>query len=90
MSVYLGTGQSLRIITQLQTVGVLINEVPLYPAQWLERLPCEREVMALIPAHDRPKFLKLEVVASPFGAQDYENGTTTFNWSMAYLLPNAK
>ena len=46
-------------------------------AYWLERLPREREVVAWIPGPDRPKSLKLVVVAFPLGAQDYRNNTTT-------------
>ena len=34
-------------------------------AKWLERPPREREVMGSIPVRDRPKSLKLVVVAFP-------------------------
>ena len=44
---------------------------------WLERPPHEREVTGSIPGRDRPKSLKLVVVAFPFGAQNYGNTTTT-------------
>ena len=46
-------------------------------AKWLERLPYEREVMGSIPVRDRPKSLKLVVVAFPLGAQDYGNSIMT-------------
>ena len=39
--------------------------------------PCEQEVMGSIPGRDKPKSFKLVVVASPVGAQDYGNSTTT-------------
>ena len=45
-------------------------------ALWLERPPREREVVGSIPGRDRPKSLKLVVVAFPLGAQDYGNSTT--------------
>ena len=44
---------------------------------WLERSPREREVLDSIPGRDRPKSLKLVVVAFPLGAQDYGNSTAT-------------
>ena len=37
-----------------------------------------REVVALIPGRDRPKCLKLVVVAFPFGPPDYGNSTQAF------------
>ena len=37
----------------------------------------EREVMGLIPGHNRLNSLKLVVVAFPIGAQDDGNSTTT-------------
>ena len=46
-------------------------------AQWLEHLPREREYVGSIPGRDRPKSLKVVVVASPLGAQDYWNSTAT-------------
>ena len=39
--------------------------------------PRKREVVGSVPSHDRPKSLKLVVVAFPLGAQDYGNSTTT-------------
>ena len=45
-------------------------------ASWLERPPRER-VVGSIPGRDRPKSLKVVVVAFPFGAQDYGNSITT-------------
>ena len=44
---------------------------------WLECLPHEREIVGSIPGCDRPKSLKLVVVAFSLGAQDYGNSTTT-------------
>ena len=41
-------------------------------ASWLERL----KVVGSIPSRDRPKSLKVVVMAFPLGAQDYENSTT--------------
>ena len=35
----------------------------------LLEMPCEREVVGLIPGHDRPKSSKLVVEASPLGVQ---------------------
>ena len=46
-------------------------------ALWLERPTSEREVVGSIPGRERPKSLKLVVVASPLGAQDDGNSTTT-------------
>ena len=46
-------------------------------AKWLEGLPNEREFVGSIPGRDRPKLLKLVVVAFPLGAQDYGKSTTT-------------
>ena len=46
-------------------------------AQWLEGLPCEREVVGSIPSRNRPKSLKLVAAAFPLGAQDYGNSATT-------------
>ena len=43
----------------------------------LLEMPCECEVVGLIPGHDRPKSLKLVVEASPLGVQEYGNSTTT-------------
>ena len=41
-------------------------------------IPCgKREVVDFIPGHDRPKSLKLVVVAYPFSSQDYLISTTT-------------
>ena len=39
--------------------------------------PREREVVGPIPGCDRPKSLKLLVVAFPLGAQNYGNSTAT-------------
>ena len=44
---------------------------------WLERPPRERDVVGSNPGRDRPKSIKLVVVAFPFGTQDYGNSTTT-------------
>ena len=44
---------------------------------WLEHLPHEQEVVDSILSCDRPKSLKLVVLAFPLGAQDYGNGTMT-------------
>ena len=46
-------------------------------AQWSERPPCEHKVMGSIPGSDRPKSLKLVVVAFPISAQDYGSSSTT-------------
>ena len=46
-------------------------------AWWLERPPCEPEVVGSIPGSDTPKSLKLVVVAFLLGAQDYGNSTMT-------------
>ena len=44
-------------------------------AYWLECPPHEQEVVGSIPGRDRPKSLKLVVVAAPLGAQDYGSST---------------
>ena len=46
-----------------------------YVAYWLERPPREQEVVGSIPGRDRPKSLKLVVVAFLLGAQDYGSST---------------
>ena len=46
-------------------------------AKWIERSPSEREVVGSITGRDRPKSLKLFVVALHLGAQDYGNSTMT-------------
>ena len=43
----------------------------------VECLPCEQQVMGSISGRDRPKSLKLVVMAFPLGAQDYGNSTMT-------------
>ena len=40
-------------------------------------LSLSREVVGSIPGRNRPKSLKLVVVAFPLGAQEYGNSTTT-------------
>ena len=44
---------------------------------WLERPLHEQEVVDSIPGSDRPKSLKLVVVAFSLGAQDSDNSTAT-------------
>ena len=51
------------------------SDIALHPS--LFKLPRERKVVGLIPSRDRPKPLKLVLVAFPFGAQDYGNSTTS-------------
>ena len=46
-------------------------------AKWLERSPHEREALGSIPGRNRPKSLRLLVVAFPLCAQDYGNSITT-------------
>ena len=53
-------------------LGLSDTEKTATVAQWLEHLPREREVVSSIPGCDRPKSLKLAVVAFYLGAQDYD------------------
>ena len=47
------------------------------PTYWLVCPTHEGEVVGSIPGRDRPKSLKLVVVAFSLGPQDYGNSTTT-------------
>ena len=55
----------------------VVSKQPRWPSGYLERPHHKWQIVGSIPGHNRPKSLKLVVVAFPLGAQDCGNSTTT-------------
>ena len=66
---------TIESLQRLFSIG--LSQLGSLPPLWLERPPREQEVVASIPGRDRPKSLKVVIVAFPLGAEDYGNCTTT-------------
>ena len=65
-------------ICQTGNSGIVVNHfLTTTVAKWLEYSPREQEILGSIPSHDKPKSLKLVVVAFPLDIQDYGNSTMT-------------